>query len=152
MASYEESNEVEIRYVDYGGYKRVKVDVLRQIRWVSTPQTCTLCVCQGVWDFCRAGLVLPSLGHGLTLSAAYSGLAEPDRDRLHCSPLLEGLVLWQRSLEYPWAEVGQASLWELDARNPSEVSLQSGMLEAAACCPSCMPLLGFILGLVRTQC
>ncbi|XP_060059771.1 A-kinase anchor protein 1, mitochondrial [Erinaceus europaeus] len=30
--SYEETNEVEIRYVDYGGYKRVKVDVLRQIR------------------------------------------------------------------------------------------------------------------------
>ncbi|XP_042771149.1 A-kinase anchor protein 1, mitochondrial isoform X1 [Panthera leo] len=32
VASYEESNEVEIRYVDYGGYKRVKVDALRQIR------------------------------------------------------------------------------------------------------------------------
>uniref|UniRef100_A0A2K5K777 Tudor domain-containing protein n=1 Tax=Colobus angolensis palliatus TaxID=336983 RepID=A0A2K5K777_COLAP len=32
IASYEETNEVEIRYVDYGGYKRVKVDVLRQIR------------------------------------------------------------------------------------------------------------------------
>uniref|UniRef100_G3TFZ9 A-kinase anchoring protein 1 n=1 Tax=Loxodonta africana TaxID=9785 RepID=G3TFZ9_LOXAF len=32
VASYEETNEVEIRYVDYGGYKRVKVDGLRQIR------------------------------------------------------------------------------------------------------------------------
>ncbi|XP_004707086.1 A-kinase anchor protein 1, mitochondrial [Echinops telfairi] len=32
VASYEETGEVEIRYVDYGGYKRVKVDVLRQIR------------------------------------------------------------------------------------------------------------------------
>ncbi|XP_067573404.1 A-kinase anchor protein 1, mitochondrial [Pseudorca crassidens] len=32
VASYEETNEVEIRYVDYGGYKRVKVGVLRQIR------------------------------------------------------------------------------------------------------------------------
>ncbi|KAL2765291.1 A-kinase anchor protein 1, mitochondrial precursor, partial [Daubentonia madagascariensis] len=32
VASYEETSEVEIRYVDYGGYKRVKVDVLRQIR------------------------------------------------------------------------------------------------------------------------
>nr|XP_048302820.1 A-kinase anchor protein 1, mitochondrial isoform X2 [Myodes glareolus] len=32
VASYEETNEVEIRYVDYGGYKRVNVDVLRQIR------------------------------------------------------------------------------------------------------------------------
>ncbi|XP_006832466.1 PREDICTED: A-kinase anchor protein 1, mitochondrial [Chrysochloris asiatica] len=32
VASYEETNEVEIRYVDYGGYKRVKVDELRQIR------------------------------------------------------------------------------------------------------------------------
>lgn len=32
VASYEDTNEVEIRYVDYGGYKRVKVDVLRQIR------------------------------------------------------------------------------------------------------------------------
>lgn len=32
VASYEETDEVEIRYVDYGGYKRVKVDVLRQIR------------------------------------------------------------------------------------------------------------------------
>ncbi|XP_037666319.1 A-kinase anchor protein 1, mitochondrial [Choloepus didactylus] len=32
VASYEETNEVEIRYVDYGGYKRVKVDTLRQIR------------------------------------------------------------------------------------------------------------------------
>ncbi|XP_008592739.1 PREDICTED: A-kinase anchor protein 1, mitochondrial [Galeopterus variegatus] len=32
VASYEETNEVEIRYVDYGGYKRVKVDMLRQIR------------------------------------------------------------------------------------------------------------------------
>lgn len=27
-----ESNEVEIRYVDYGGYDRVKIDTLRQIR------------------------------------------------------------------------------------------------------------------------
>lgn len=45
VASYEESDEVEIRYVDYGGYKRVKVDTLRQIRWVHTPSdehmTCT---------------------------------------------------------------------------------------------------------------
>lgn len=32
VAAYEETSEVEIRYVDYGGYKRVKVDVLRQIR------------------------------------------------------------------------------------------------------------------------
>ncbi|XP_075417671.1 A-kinase anchor protein 1, mitochondrial [Tenrec ecaudatus] len=32
VASYEETEEVEIRYVDYGGYKRVKVDALRQIR------------------------------------------------------------------------------------------------------------------------
>ncbi|KAB0367869.1 hypothetical protein FD755_021193 [Muntiacus reevesi] len=32
VAAYEDTNEVEIRYVDYGGYKRVKVDVLRQIR------------------------------------------------------------------------------------------------------------------------
>ncbi|XP_008070212.1 A-kinase anchor protein 1, mitochondrial [Carlito syrichta] len=39
VASYQETNEVEIRYVDYGGYKRVKVDVLRQIRsdFVSLP-------------------------------------------------------------------------------------------------------------------
>lgn len=33
---YKENNEVEIRYVDYGGYDRVKIDTLRQIR----------CVCQ----------------------------------------------------------------------------------------------------------
>lgn len=32
VAAYEDTSEVEIRYVDYGGYKRVKVDVLRQIR------------------------------------------------------------------------------------------------------------------------
>uniref|UniRef100_A0A8C6DL56 A-kinase anchoring protein 1 n=1 Tax=Moschus moschiferus TaxID=68415 RepID=A0A8C6DL56_MOSMO len=32
VAAYEDTNEVEIRYVDYGGYKRVKVDALRQIR------------------------------------------------------------------------------------------------------------------------
>nr|XP_057936467.1 A kinase (PRKA) anchor protein 1b [Doryrhamphus excisus]XP_057936468.1 A kinase (PRKA) anchor protein 1b [Doryrhamphus excisus]XP_057936469.1 A kinase (PRKA) anchor protein 1b [Doryrhamphus excisus] len=29
---YKESNEVEIRYVDYGGYDRVNIDSLRQIR------------------------------------------------------------------------------------------------------------------------
>ncbi|XP_077422410.1 A kinase (PRKA) anchor protein 1b [Vanacampus margaritifer] len=29
---YKESKEVEIRYVDYGGYERVKIDLLRQIR------------------------------------------------------------------------------------------------------------------------
>ncbi|XP_061781488.1 A kinase (PRKA) anchor protein 1b isoform X1 [Nerophis lumbriciformis] len=29
---YKESNEAEIRYVDYGGYDRVKIDLLRQIR------------------------------------------------------------------------------------------------------------------------
>uniref|UniRef100_A0A8C7XA58 A kinase (PRKA) anchor protein 1b n=1 Tax=Oryzias sinensis TaxID=183150 RepID=A0A8C7XA58_9TELE len=29
---YKETNEVEIRYVDYGGYDRVKIDALRQIR------------------------------------------------------------------------------------------------------------------------
>lgn len=32
---YKETNEVEIRYVDYGGYDRVKIDSLRQIRWVT---------------------------------------------------------------------------------------------------------------------
>ena len=31
---YKETDEVEIRYVDYGGYDRVKIDTLRQIRWV----------------------------------------------------------------------------------------------------------------------
>ncbi|KAK6475596.1 A-kinase anchor protein 1 [Huso huso] len=29
---YKDSSEVEIRYVDYGGYERVKIDALRQIR------------------------------------------------------------------------------------------------------------------------
>ncbi|KAL0973338.1 hypothetical protein UPYG_G00202130 [Umbra pygmaea] len=29
---FKETNEVEIRYVDYGGYDRVKIDTLRQIR------------------------------------------------------------------------------------------------------------------------
>ncbi|KAK2847504.1 hypothetical protein Q5P01_010503 [Channa striata] len=29
---YKDTNEVEIRYVDYGGYDRVKIDTLRQIR------------------------------------------------------------------------------------------------------------------------
>ncbi|XP_069470727.1 A-kinase anchor protein 1, mitochondrial [Ambystoma mexicanum] len=32
VSFYKESNEVEIRYVDYGGYERVQVDILRQIR------------------------------------------------------------------------------------------------------------------------
>lgn len=32
VSFYKDSNEVEIRYVDYGGYERVKVDILRQIR------------------------------------------------------------------------------------------------------------------------
>lgn len=29
---FKDSGEVEIRYVDYGGYERVKIDTLRQIR------------------------------------------------------------------------------------------------------------------------
>ncbi|XP_036392852.1 LOW QUALITY PROTEIN: A kinase (PRKA) anchor protein 1b [Megalops cyprinoides] len=32
ISFYKDSNEVEIRYVDYGGYDRVKIDTLRQIR------------------------------------------------------------------------------------------------------------------------
>uniref|UniRef100_A0A4W3HXH6 Tudor domain-containing protein n=1 Tax=Callorhinchus milii TaxID=7868 RepID=A0A4W3HXH6_CALMI len=32
VAYLKETNEVEIRYVDYGGYERVKMDVLKQIR------------------------------------------------------------------------------------------------------------------------
>ncbi|XP_023657356.2 A kinase (PRKA) anchor protein 1b [Paramormyrops kingsleyae] len=32
IAYFKDSSEVEIRYVDYGGYDRVKVDTLRQIR------------------------------------------------------------------------------------------------------------------------
>ncbi|XP_040280819.1 A-kinase anchor protein 1, mitochondrial [Bufo bufo] len=32
VAYYKDSEEVEIRYVDYGGYERVKIDILRQIR------------------------------------------------------------------------------------------------------------------------
>ncbi|OCT92366.1 A-kinase anchor protein 1, mitochondrial [Xenopus laevis] len=32
VAYFKDSEEVEIRYVDYGGYERVKVDILRQIR------------------------------------------------------------------------------------------------------------------------
>ncbi|XP_073445820.1 A-kinase anchor protein 1, mitochondrial isoform X2 [Dendrobates tinctorius] len=32
VAYYKDSEEVEIRYVDYGGYERVKTEVLRQIR------------------------------------------------------------------------------------------------------------------------
>ncbi|KAM9258899.1 A-kinase anchor protein 1, mitochondrial-like [Morus bassanus] len=32
ISYFEESNEVELRYVDYGGYDKVKIDTLRQIR------------------------------------------------------------------------------------------------------------------------
>lgn len=32
VAYYKDSEEVEIRYVDYGGYERVKTEILRQIR------------------------------------------------------------------------------------------------------------------------
>ncbi|XP_075373786.1 A-kinase anchor protein 1, mitochondrial [Mycteria americana] len=32
ISYFEETNEVELRYVDYGGYKKVKIDTLRQIR------------------------------------------------------------------------------------------------------------------------
>ncbi|XP_056139461.1 A kinase (PRKA) anchor protein 1b isoform X2 [Lampris incognitus] len=32
ISFYKETNELEIRYVDYGGYDRVKIDSLRQIR------------------------------------------------------------------------------------------------------------------------
>ncbi|XP_062872793.1 A kinase (PRKA) anchor protein 1b [Trichomycterus rosablanca] len=32
ISFYKDSHEVEIRYVDYGGYERVKIDTLRQIR------------------------------------------------------------------------------------------------------------------------
>ncbi|XP_039612605.1 A kinase (PRKA) anchor protein 1b [Polypterus senegalus] len=32
ISFYKDTNEVEIRYVDYGGYERVKISVLRQIR------------------------------------------------------------------------------------------------------------------------
>ncbi|KAM4797194.1 A-kinase anchor protein 1, mitochondrial [Rhinophrynus dorsalis] len=32
VAYFEECEEVEIRYVDYGGYERVKIEILRQIR------------------------------------------------------------------------------------------------------------------------
>ncbi|KAI1893406.1 hypothetical protein AGOR_G00123400 [Albula goreensis] len=32
ISFFKDSNEVEIRYVDYGGYDRVKIDTLRQIR------------------------------------------------------------------------------------------------------------------------
>ncbi|KAJ3590221.1 hypothetical protein NHX12_008175 [Muraenolepis orangiensis] len=32
IAFYKETNELDIRYVDYGGYDRVKLDALRQIR------------------------------------------------------------------------------------------------------------------------
>ncbi|XP_009952139.1 PREDICTED: A-kinase anchor protein 1, mitochondrial, partial [Leptosomus discolor] len=32
ISYFEETNEVELRYVDYGGYDKVKVDTLRQIR------------------------------------------------------------------------------------------------------------------------
>ncbi|XP_051963521.1 A-kinase anchor protein 1, mitochondrial-like [Xyrauchen texanus] len=32
ISFYKDSNEVEIRYVDYGGYDKVKIDALRQIR------------------------------------------------------------------------------------------------------------------------
>ncbi|XP_053563505.1 A-kinase anchor protein 1, mitochondrial isoform X2 [Bombina bombina] len=32
VAYFKESDEVDIRYVDYGGYERVKIDILRQIR------------------------------------------------------------------------------------------------------------------------
>lgn len=38
MISYfEETGEVELRYVDYGGYDKVKVDTLRQIRSLAAP-------------------------------------------------------------------------------------------------------------------
>ncbi|KFQ23375.1 hypothetical protein N331_09758, partial [Merops nubicus] len=32
ISYFEETNEVELRYVDYGGYDKVKIDTLRQIR------------------------------------------------------------------------------------------------------------------------
>lgn len=37
ISFYKDSTEVEIRYVDYGGYDRVKIDTLRQIRFIDTP-------------------------------------------------------------------------------------------------------------------
>lgn len=37
ISYYKDSNEVEIRYVDYGGYERVKIDSLRQIRLIFFP-------------------------------------------------------------------------------------------------------------------
>lgn len=39
---FKESSEVEIRYVDYGGYDRVKIHTLRQIRWAPGVRTLTL--------------------------------------------------------------------------------------------------------------
>lgn len=32
VAYFKDTSEVEIRYVDYGGYERIKIDTLRQIR------------------------------------------------------------------------------------------------------------------------
>lgn len=34
ISYFEETDEVELKYVDYGGYDKVKVDTLRQIRSV----------------------------------------------------------------------------------------------------------------------
>lgn len=54
VAAYEDTNEVEIRYVDYGGYKRVKTDVLRQ-NPVSPVGVCRAGACEAVL------LLLPAL-------------------------------------------------------------------------------------------
>lgn len=40
ISFYKETDEVEIRYVDYGGYDKVKLDTLRQIRQV----VCLICI------------------------------------------------------------------------------------------------------------
>lgn len=40
---------MEIRYVDYGGYDRVKIDSLRQIRWVFFPPAALCCPDNPAW-------------------------------------------------------------------------------------------------------
>lgn len=37
ISYFEDTSEVELRYVDYGGYDKVKVDTLRQIRSATLP-------------------------------------------------------------------------------------------------------------------
>ncbi|KAL4223473.1 protein kinase A regulatory subunit binding [Mactra antiquata] len=121
MATYEETDECDIKYVDYGGYSRISNTLLKQIRsdFMTLPFEAVECYMANITHLeyeqyfsAEAAVVLEELTQGKMLQARVTGHAEDGTPYVEISQLMpprrlavnremvqRGVVRWMEQLE-----------------------------------------------------